>query len=67
MTSDIREQAARVAREWRGKQRTPDDILHDIGEAAYEMGYLAGYEAAKAEAAEELEAVWKATDGGSHD
>jgi hypothetical protein len=48
--TDIREQAAKAAREWRLKLKHPADPLHASGEAAYQIGYEAGYEAAKAEA-----------------
>jgi hypothetical protein len=50
--TDIREAAARAAREWRLKLKHPADPFHAPGEAAYQIGYEAGYEAAKAEAFE---------------
>jgi hypothetical protein len=46
--TDIREQAAKAAREWRAQQLDPRDQFHDIGEAAvaigYELGHAAGVE-----------------------
>jgi hypothetical protein len=51
MDNDIREAAARAAREWTERQpyQQPQPV-QAFKELAYESGYLAGYEAAKAEA-----------------
>lgn len=43
MTTDIREKAVKAMKEW---DRTADEITYVAG---YTHGYLAGYEAAKAE------------------
>ena len=46
--TDIRERAAKAAREWRARQRDSREQLHNIGEAAvaigYELGHAAGVE-----------------------
>lgn len=49
MTTDIREQAAKAAREWATKGEATGDRWA-TGENCYIDGYLAGYKAAKAEA-----------------
>jgi len=63
--TDIREQAAKAAREWRAQQRDPSDILNDIGEAAIEWGYLlghaAGYEAGAKAFARKIQKFVKAS------
>jgi len=49
MGNEIREQAAKAAREWWDENALTKRIALITSRAGYESGYLAGYEAAKAD------------------
>lgn len=63
MTTDIQEEAMKSAREWLREAEQMGGRGYLCDGQSYRDGYIAGYEAAKAETAKELEEVWEATSG----